>query len=149
MFSNINFLKNTYSNEKLILFGSSTHFLKNSKSLSVNNSFWQNRVTLGDLLYKRYMYTYNFVAFSAISGYKYHFIFGKKKLPVALENSLERIIPQNNYKQPDYLVMKPFNLQQNVESRFLGHQFQKINTNENFDALFLIKNVKPFKIKRY
>src|SRR5690606_850804 len=65
MFDNIIYLKNKYPNEKMILFGSSTHFIKSPKT--INSKFMQNdRVTLGKRLSDKFHEDYFFIAYTGI-----------------------------------------------------------------------------------
>lgn len=144
MSENIFFLNKIYNNKKIILFGSSTHLIKNPQEIN-SNFFQNNRKTLGDLLNQNFPEKYHFIAYSGISGEKSNIFNKPKKLPELNENSIEF-----NYKDIDsYIFLNESNSnEENVYSRFLGHSFVKINIWNVMDGLVLIKNISPAKIKK-
>src|SRR5690606_12697214 len=85
MFENIVYLRNKYPNEKMILFGSSTHFQRNVKA--TNSKFAQNSgwINLGERLSKEFHEDYFFIAYTGISGNTRGF-YGKKQ-------KLKKLIP--------------------------------------------------------
>lgn len=145
MSNNISFLTKLYPNQKIILFGSSTHLLKNPTEIN-SNFFQNNRKTLGDLLNQNYNDKYYFIAYSGISGEK-SYIFNKPKKIIELdENSIE-------YKYKDvtssiFLNKSIISPEENIYCRFLGHSFLDINIWKVMDGLILIKNIEPAKIKK-
>lgn len=145
MSNNISFLTKLYPNQKIILFGSSTHLLKNPTEIN-SNFFQNNRKTLGDLLNQNYNDKYYFIAYSGISGEKSN-MFNKPKEIIELdENSIE-------YKYKDvtssiFLNKSIISPEENIYCRFLGHSFLDINIWKVMDGLILIKNIEPAKIKK-
>lgn len=144
MSNNISFLTKLYPNQKIILFASSTHLLKNPTEIN-SNFFQNNRKTLGDLLNQSYNDEYYFIAYSGISGEKSN-MFNKPKEIIELdENSIE-------YKYKDVassiFLNKSISPEKNIYCRFLGHSFLEINIWKVMDGLILIKNIEPAKIKK-
>jgi erythromycin esterase-like protein len=144
MAKNIAFLKNLYENKKIILFGSSTHLLKNPKEIN-SDYFKSNRKTFGDLLNKHFENTYYFIAYSATSGKKPNAFNKPKQLPSLDEHSIE----YKNKHIDSALFLNQSNSNINkTYCRFLGHSFLEINLWEVMDGLVLIDNVVPAKIKK-
>jgi erythromycin esterase-like protein len=144
MANNIAYLKELYKNEKIILFGSSTHLLKSPNE--INSDFFQNnRKKLGELLTKKYHNDYYFIGYSAISGGRSYLFNNAKKLPQLNENSIEY---KYQYFNSNIFLDKSNSDIKKTYSRFLGHSFLEINIWEVMDALVLIEKVKPAKIKK-
>lgn len=143
MLNNISFLKEMYKNQKIVLFGSSTHLLKSPDD--INSSFFQNnRKTLGKMLTKKYENNYYYIAYSAISGMQSNMLNKPKKLSQSHEKSIEH---KYQYINSEIFLNKDISDVGKTYSRFLGHSFLEINIWEVMDALVLIKNVKPAIIK--
>ncbi|WP_121965118.1 erythromycin esterase family protein [Myroides sp. N17-2] len=141
MFENILTLKKLYPNEKLILFGSSTHFIRKPKA--IESSFMQNnRITLGSLLANKFKDDYAFIAYTAINGNTLGFYGKKHKLKDAIPNSIEQIITLNhNTEIPFYYLYKDDKVLTQVKyTRLLGNTFQKMNIKEVIDGLVLIRD---------
>lgn len=147
MMRNLQFIRSTFPNEKVILFGSSTHLLKNPQSIQA--SFFQtNGNTFGELLDSTYQNTYYFVGYTGLSGFKYNFL-GKnpKEIKMPVENSIEHLILKQTTSSDTYITSKTFPLQTPAKSRFLGHSFLSLDLWKCLDALVLIKDIKPCVIK--
>ncbi|MGL5276685.1 erythromycin esterase family protein [Myroides sp.] len=137
MYENIVFLKKLYPNEKMILFGSSTHFIKTPKA--IESSFMQNnRITLGALLTKHFSDQYSFIAYTAINGNSLGFYKKKYKLKQAPQGSIENTVALS----PNTIYLNKQNtlLQTAKSSRLLGNTFINMNINEVVDGLVLIKD---------
>ena len=141
MYENILFLKEQYPNEKIILFGSSTHFIRKPKA--IESSFMQNnRITLGSLLADNFKDDYAFIAYTAISGNSLGFYGKKHKLKEAIPNSIEQIIASNHNEEATshYLNKNDKIMAQATYSRFLGNMFLKMNILDVVDGIVLIQN---------
>ncbi|KZE84049.1 hypothetical protein AV926_02685 [Myroides marinus] len=137
MYENIVFLKKLYPNEKMILFGSSTHFIKTPKA--IESSFMQNnRITLGALLTEHFSDQYSFIAYTAINGNSLGFYKKKYKLKQAPQGSIENTVALS--PNTIYLNKQSTLLQKAKSSRLLGNTFINMNINEVVDGLVLIKD---------
>jgi erythromycin esterase-like protein len=147
MSQNLTFIRNYFANEKIIIFGSSTHLLKNPTN--IQNKYNSGiRISFGEELNKKYGKAYYLIAYTALSGTKYN-PFGKPFiLSEPTENSIEKYIGKRYEHRPIYLRSKDFEGTKPMESRFLGHSFELFELWKVFDALILIDDVKPFKIKK-
>ena len=144
MAANILFLEKQFPNQNIILFGSSTHLLKNPKEIKTN-FFKNNRLTLGDFLDKHFKNNYYFLAYSAISGEKWNILNKSTKLPDLDVNSLEY-----SFKDADSAVFidkKSIDLSKTY-CRFLGHSFVELDIWKVMDGLVLIDNVKAVTVKK-
>ncbi|MDM1501957.1 erythromycin esterase family protein [Myroides marinus] len=137
MYENIVFLKKLYPNKKMILFGSSTHFIKTPKA--IESSFMQNnRITLGALLTKHFSDQYSFIAYTAINGNSLGFYKKKYKLKQAPQGSIENTVALS--PNTIYLNKQSTLLQTAKSSRLLGNTFINMNINEVVDGLVLMKD---------
>ncbi len=144
MARNIAFLKERYKSN-IILFGSSSHLLKESKG--VYDEYRQNNRICGDILNDQYKDEYYYLAYSAISGKKfngYSPFKDTKDLPDLSSNSVEYEF--KNAELPVFLN-KSIYKKDKVYSRFLGYQFVEIDIWKVMDGLVLIDNVSPSKWK--
>lgn len=144
MARNIAFLKERYKSN-IILFGSSTHLLKESKG--VYDEYRQNNRICGDILNETYQNEYYYLAYSAISGKKfngYSPFKDTKNLPELSPNSVEYEF--QNADLPIFLNKSSYK-KNTVYSRFMGYQFVELNIWNVMDGLVLIDNVLPSKWK--
>lgn len=144
MARNIAFLKEKYKSN-IILFGSSSHLLKDSKG--VFDEFRQNNRIYGDILNDQYKEDYYYIAYSAISGKKfngYSPFKDTKDLPELTPNSVEYEF--QNAELPIFLNQSSYK-KDTVYSRFMGYQFVELNIWNVMDGLVLIDNVRPSKWK--
>lgn len=145
MANNIEFIQEMYPNQKIILFGSSTHLLKNPKE--IQSFFFQNKrtTTLGNELNLKYGDKYYYIAYTSLSGFKFNAFRQKKPLELnyPVENSIESIFIKEN-ESSFFLTSKSFPLNEKIESRFMGHSFLSLNLWQIMDGLVLIKNTEPF-----
>lgn len=144
MARNIAFLKEKYKSN-IILFGSSSHLLKDSKG--VFDEFRQNNRICGDILNDQYKEDYYYIAYSAISGKKfngYSPFKDTKDLPELTPNSVEYEF--QNAELPIFLNQSSYK-KDAVYSRFMGYQFVELNIWNVMDGLVLINNVLPSKWK--
>lgn len=144
MFDNIIYLKNKYPDEKMILFGSSTHFqrkVKASNSKFAQNSGWIN---LGERLSEKFPDDYFFIAYTAISGNTRDFYGKKKKLKKLIPNSIESIVSEKYSADTEIMYLSVNRdksvLDEAVYSRFMGNTFLEMDISMNADGLFFIKN---------
>lgn len=146
MASNVKFLLDRYADEKIVLFGSSTHFIKSPKSIKTT-FFQNNRITLGMLLAQSIGDKYAFIAYSALSGEKFSMF--KKAVP--LSDVAVNAIEEQYLAISDSAVYLSKNEQEAeglMYCRMLGHSFVEMNLWEVVDGLVLIKDVKPFVIRK-
>ena len=144
MFENIVYLKSKYPNEKMILFGSSTHFQRNvkaTKSKFAQNSGWIN---LGERLSKQFRDDYFFIAYTGISGNTRGFYGKKQKLKKLIPNSIEKTVDEKYDSNIEIMYLSKNRdkeiLDQAVYSRFKGNTFYEIDLNSTVDGLFFIRN---------
>jgi len=144
MFENIVHLKNKYPNEKMILFGSSSHFIKSPKA--INSKFMQNSgwISLGERLSNEFHNEYFFIAYTGVSGNTRGFYGKKQKLKELITNSIESLVDEkyNSKNEIMYLSVnrdKPI-LDKAIYSRFLGNTFLEMEISKNLDGLFFIRN---------
>lgn len=143
MFDNIIYLKNKYPNEKMILFGSSTHFIKSPKT--INSKFMQNdRVTLGKRLSDKFHEDYFFIAYTGISGNTRGFYGKKQKLKELIPNSIENTVNEKYNTDTEIMYLSKNrdkkNLEEAVYSRIMGNTFLEMDISKNADGLFFIRN---------
>lgn len=144
MFENIVYLKSKYPNEKMILFGSSTHFQRNVKA--INSKFMQNSgwTSLGKRLSNEFHDDYFFIAYTGVSGNTRGFHGKKQKLKKLIPNSIENTVNEkyNAVTEIMYLSVNRDKsiLDEAVYSRFLGNTFFEIDITETVDGLFFIRN---------
>lgn len=144
MVRNIAFLKEKYKSN-IILFGSSSHLLKESKG--VYDEYRQNNRICGDILNDTYQNEYYYLAYSAISGKKfngYSPFKDTKDLPELSSNSVEYEFQKAEL--PVFLNKSSYK-NDTVYSRFMGYQFVELNIWSVMDGLVLIDNVRPSKWK--
>ncbi|NHN27528.1 erythromycin esterase family protein [Flavobacterium jejuense] len=147
---NVDFIQSQFPNEKIILFGSSTHLLKNPNA--IEGAFFQNnRITFGHKLSEKFKSNYFYIAYTALSGTKYNYLNKNKPkhIPEAAENSIEYKINQE-FKAPAVYITKEtdYPMDKVLASRFMGHSFLTLQLWEVMDALVLIKEVESFEIKK-
>jgi len=143
MFDNIIYLKNKYPNEKMILFGSSTHFIKSPKT--INSKFMQNdRVTLGERLSNKFNNDYFFIAYTGISGNTRGFYGKKQKLKKLIPNSIEKTVDEEYDSNTEIMYLSVNRdksiLDEAVYSRIMGNTFLEMDISNNVDGLFFIRN---------
>lgn len=149
MAKNIQFLKDIFPEEKIILFGSSTHLLKNPKQ--IKSAFFQNQrtTTLGNELNKMYKNDYYFIGYTALSGSKSDIFNNEKELEELDLSSIEYRISKQMTGANLFISEKSYPLEQITSSRFLGYTFFPLDSIwEVMDGLVLIGNVEPFQIKK-
>src|SRR5690606_9562916 len=144
MFESIVYLKNKYPSEKMILFGSSSHFIKSPKA--INSKFMQNSgwTSLGKRLSNEFHDDYFFIAYTGVSGNTRGFHGKKQKLKKLIPNSIENTVNEkyNAVTEIMYLSVNRDKsiLDEAVYSRFLGNTFFEIDITETVDGLFFIRN---------
>ncbi len=143
MFTNISYLKNKYPEEKMILFGSSTHFIKRPNA--INSKYMQNnRVTLGERLHTAFPKDYFFIAYTGVSGNTRGFYGKKIKLGKLIPNSIENAVNETYDSSIPIMYLctnrDKATLDKADSSRILGNTFQEMDISSNIDGLFLIRN---------
>lgn len=144
MFENIVYIRNKYPNEKMILFGSSTHFKRNVKA--TNSKFAQNSgwINLGERLSKEFQDDYFFIAYTGISGNTRGFYGKKQKLKKLIPNSIERMVDEKYDENIDIMYLSKNRdkaiLDEAVYSRLMGNTFYEIDLTKTVDGLFFIRN---------
>ena len=144
MFENIVYLRNKYPNEKMILFGSSTHFQRNVKA--TNSKFAQNSgwINLGERLSKEFHEDYFFIAYTGISGNTRGFYGKKQKLKKLIPNSIEKMVDEKYDSNIEIMYLSKNRdksmFDNAVYSRFKGNTFYEINLSSTVDGLFFIRN---------
>lgn len=144
MFENILYLKDRYPGEKMILFGSSTHFKRNVKA--TNSKFAQNSgwINLGERLSQRYPDDYFFIAYTAISGNTRDFYGKKKKLKKLIPNSIESMVSEKYNSDTEIMYLSVNRdksiLDEAAYTRLMGNTFYKIDLTKTVDGLFFIRN---------
>lgn len=144
MFNNIKYLKNKYPQEKIILFGSTSHFIKSPNTIDPKHLSIPGWKSLGQRLYEAYPEEYFFIAYTLVSGNTRGY-FGKKvKLSKLKPNSIENTVDQNydSNQQTMYLSIHrdKSTLDKSATSRIMGNTFMKMDIASNVDGLFLIRN---------
>ena len=144
MFESIVYLKNKYPNEKMILFGSSSHFIKSPKA--INSKFMQNSgwTSLGKRLSNEFHDDYFFIAYTGVSGNTRGFHGKKQKLKKLIPNSIENTVNEKYNADTEIMYLSVNRdksiLDEAVYSRFLGNTFFEIDITETVDGLFFIRN---------
>ncbi len=145
MADNVEFLRKVYPNEKIILFGSSSHLIKNPKSINAVHNQKEVRL-LGDELNKKFNKSYYFIAYTGLSGQKWRVWNKTKALPRPIENSIEKEI-ESRIKEEATFCTEFQNIGLNdTSSRFLGHYFYPLIIGDVMDMLVLIRNIQPAEI---
>lgn len=144
MFSNIVYLKNKYPNEKMILFGSSTHFqrdLKASNSKFAQKTGWIN---LGERLSNKFHNDYFFIAYTEISGNTRGFHGKKQKLKELIPNSIEKMVDEKYDANIEIMYLSNNRdkvMFENADyTRIMGNTFLEMDISKTVDGLFFIRN---------
>ncbi|MEG1022095.1 MAG: erythromycin esterase family protein [Myroides sp.] len=144
MFENIVYLRNKYPNEKMILFGSSSHFIKSPKA--INLKFMQNSgwISLGERLSNKFHDDYFFIAYTGVSGNTRGFHGKKKKLKELIPNSIENAVDEKYHADTEIMYLSVSRdktiLDKAIYSRFLGNTFLEMEISSTLDGLFFIRN---------
>ncbi|MHC5310969.1 erythromycin esterase family protein [Myroides sp. LJL116] len=144
MFNNIAYLKDKYPQEKMILFGSTSHFIKSPNTISSKYLSIPSWKSLGQRLNEAYPQEYFFIAYTLVSGNTRGY-FGKKvKLSKLKANSIENTVDQR-YDSNDHTMYLSINrdkptLDNSDTSRMMGNTFMEMDIASNVDGLFLIRN---------
>ena len=148
MFTNIEFILNLYPNEKIILFGSSTHFQKNSKAI-LSDFHQTHPPLLGEYLSAAYGARYFFIAYTALSGTQWVYPNKEKRLPPAEAGSIEyQLIGEKGLTTQIYTPTTS-NTSSPIASRFLGHYFYSIaDLSKVMDLLVAIPESQAAEIKK-
>lgn len=147
MASNVAFVQERFPNQKIILFGSSSHLLKNPNA--IKDSYHQGAVTtMGNELHKTIDSAYYYIAYTALSGQKFKLYNKAKPLPELKVGSIEWQTVQKAHQKVNYLTPPADDANKITSSRFLGHHFVDLNIWQVMDMLVLLEQVEPFKIKK-
>lgn len=148
MADNVLFLQRTLSIDKLILFGSSSHFLKNPGSIQTDYFENHSSTTLGNELKKNIGDKYYYIAYSGLSGKSPKVISNmSNELRAPIENSIENQFHCKN-EVACYVNEQTLPILENISCRFLGHSFVSLELWNVIDGLVLLHNIEPFKIKK-
>ena len=144
MFTNIVYLKNKYPKEKMILFGSSSHFIKSPKTIDSKYMPGQEWLSLGERLHTAFPKDYFFIAYTGVSGNTRGFHGKKVKLGNLIPNSIENAVNET-YDSSIPIMYLSINRDKAIldkadSSRILGNTFQEMDVSSNVDGLFLIRN---------
>lgn len=147
MARNVSFIRQLFPDKKIILFGSSTHFVKSSTS--IYTPFHQKDHTfLGSELHEAFDSTYYFIAYTGLSGYKWKIYNREKALERLDDNSIERRA-NNDLADPATFYSKNSAPEiKRTSSRYLGHHFNVMDIWKTTDMLVFIKDIKPIKIRK-
>lgn len=144
MFDNILYIQNWYPNEKMILFGSSSHFIKSPQEIHPQYMPSTEWTSLGARLSNRFGEDYSFIAYTGVTGNTRGFHGKKVKLKKLIPNSIEYIANElyDSKQQNMYLSIERDKkiFKKAVYSRFLGNTFMEMDISSNIDGLFLIRN---------
>lgn len=144
MFNNIVYLKNKYPGEKMILFGSNSHFIKSPQTINSKYMPSDKWKSLGQRLHKEFGQDYFFIAYTAVSGNTRGFHGKKVKLKNLIASSIENSVNQSYDTSVEIMYLSTNRdksiLDQNSYSRILGNTFQQMDISANVDGLFLIRN---------
>jgi erythromycin esterase-like protein len=148
MAHNVGFLQKTFPNEKILLFGSNTHFIKKPKK--IEDAFYQHQrtTTLGNELDKKLGANYYYIAYSSVSGYKFN-TYNQKK-PILLKKPSVSSIEYkfiNDDANAIFVTQETLPLEAPIESTFIGHSPLKLNLWDVMDGMVLLKDTKPTIIK--
>lgn len=152
MLDNMEFLREQYPNQKIILFGSTTHFYKDAKSID-GEFFQKDRMCFGGHLNKKFKDKYFFIAYSALSGSrKGAFATRQIKAPEAntLENTAQDYNPivtgeRNQLLNFSLLLNYPTTtFEDKINCRMMGHDYDKMKIEKVCDAIILIDDCKPY-----
>lgn len=148
MAHNVAFLQRTFPNEKILLFGSNTHFIKKPKK--IEDAFYQHQrtTTLGNELDKKLGANYYYIAYSSVSGYRFN-TYNQKKPILLKEPSVSSIEYKfiNNDANAIFVTQETLPLEAPIESTFIGHSPLKLNLWDVMDGMILLKDTKPTAIK--
>jgi erythromycin esterase-like protein len=147
MAENMLFLQETFGNQKTILWGSSTHFIKNPKGIQTD-FFQNNRLTFGEKLKEVYQKKYHFLAYSALNGKQTLQLF-KKKIRTPKEGSIEYIALQEKAGSDFFISLTNYSEQklhipEVLNSRILGHNQQLMNVREICDGIVFVSDCEPY-----
>lgn len=146
MYDNLNFIMNEYyPNEKIIIWGATSHFLK--KSDAVDHKYYKENDVMGDFLSKKYGDQYYVMAFSALEGKigsKGALGLNKQKV-VTKDGGIERYI-HKSLNMPDYAfisfkqsINKKIILENVTNSSILGTHPTDMNLLEVVDGIFYLR----------
>jgi erythromycin esterase-like protein len=152
MLDNMEFLREHYPNQKMILFGSTTHFYKDAKSID-GEFFQKNRMCFGEHLNKTFKDKYFFIAYSALSGTRKG-TFKTRKIKETRLNSIEEIrdcplfiSPRDGNFLINFSVLLNYStcsVTKKYESRIMGHSYLNMQIDKVCDAIIFLGNCKPY-----
>ncbi len=151
MLDNMEFLREHYPNQRIILFGSTTHFYKDTKS--IDGSFFQkDRMSFGQHLTKTFKDKYFFIAYSALSGTRKG-AFMTRKIKETTINGIESVncsafvTPRGNNFFVNFSVVLNYPtcvIQEKTESRIMAHQYLNMQIDKVCDAIIFLENCIPY-----
>jgi erythromycin esterase-like protein len=152
MLDNMEFLREHYPNQNIILWGSTTHFYKDAKS--IDGAFFQkDRMCFGEHLNKTFKDKYFFIAYSALSGTRKG-MFATRKIKVPKSNTLENeaqyyrsIARGEPNKLLNFSILLNYGtliLDEKIESRIMGHSYVNMQIDKVCDAIIFVYNCRPY-----
>ncbi len=152
MLDNMDFLREHYPNQNIILWGSTTHFYKDAKS--IDGAFFQkDRMCFGEYLNKKFKDKYFFIAYSALFGTrKGAFVTRKIKKPKrsTLEYVAQSYRPIKRGEQNkliNFSILLNYGtliLEEKIKSRIMGHTYQNMQIEKVCDAVIFLENCKSY-----
>lgn len=153
MLDNMEFLRERYPNQKIILWGSTTHFYKAAKSID-GNFFQKDRMCFGEHLSKIFKDKYFFIAYSAISGSRKG-AFSSRKVNEPKSESIEQKAKdlcfdtqtneQNCFMNFSVHLNLPItSFSDKINCRMMGHHYNKMKIEKVCDAIIFITDCKPY-----
>jgi erythromycin esterase-like protein len=152
MLDNMEFLREQYPNQKIILFGSTTHFYKDAKSMD-RKFFQKDRTPFGEHLNKTFKDKYFFIAYSALTGTRKG-AFKTRKIKGTVSNSVESITncpffvsPTNANYLINFSILLNFpacSVTEKYESRIMGHSYLNMQIDKVCDAIIFLYNCTPY-----
>ncbi len=126
----------------MILWGSSSHFVKESHN--IKSKHYKKYNTLGNYLHHKFHSDYFFLAYSSLGGHKTNLLFNSKiKSPHRRSIEFEALnYVINNNRNSCY--WKAVNNTSCEKSRFLGHFQYKMNIASVCDGILFINHTQPF-----
>jgi erythromycin esterase len=127
---------------KIILWGSSTHFIKNSQAIYSNFHQKRNFIPLGHHLDKNLTDKYFFIAYSSLGGIKTNLLY-RSKIKKPKKGSAGYSFFENMTSN-EKLVHTTIYKDKIIKCRILGHRYFKMNIDKVCDAIYFLKDTEPF-----
>ncbi|GLB47812.1 erythromycin esterase family protein [Neptunitalea lumnitzerae] len=136
---------------KMVLWGSSTHYLKEPKAIQTHYFQKNNRITFGKLLKRDFPEAYFFIAYSSLEGKKTNLLFNSKvKPPKQGSIEFEAMQLKTPGKASYFMSLNPLNTlhlytgEHQLDCRMLGHSYAEMEVSEVCDAIYFIDDTQPY-----